>query len=156
MWRLHYFVDGCRLLQYATILDMRCGPRMTRTKRRALRRFLRVDRRASPLVRLALRGLRELVGRPQTLGAEWMLFRAFAWRRLLAASARNRPSGRLRMDAVPPPALDPQPGRRVPRDPAARAVAEKIAPLTLAVRDDAPPRVNVLIPTMPTTVSDFL
>ena len=148
MWRLHYFVDGCRLLQYATILDMRCGPRMTRTKRRSLRRFLRVDRRASPLVRLALRGLRELVGRPQTLGAEWMLFRAFAWRRLLAASARNRPSGRLRMDAVPPPALDPQPGRRVPRDPAARTVAEKIAPLTLAVRDDAPPRVNVLIPTM--------
>ena len=26
MWRLHYFVDGCRLLQYATILDIPAEP----------------------------------------------------------------------------------------------------------------------------------
>ena len=26
-WRLHYFVDCCRLMQFTTILEMRCGPR---------------------------------------------------------------------------------------------------------------------------------
>ena len=27
MWRMHYFVDACRLLQFATILQLRCGDR---------------------------------------------------------------------------------------------------------------------------------
>ena len=39
----------------------------------------------------------------ETLGAEWMLFCALSWRRLLAATARARPQRRLRLDAVPPP-----------------------------------------------------
>ena len=71
--------------------------------------------------------------------------------RLAAAARRDRPrppAARLRLDAVPPPALDPKPGARTPGDPRLRAVAEKIAPLRLAVRDDAPARVNLLIPTI--------
>ena len=40
MWRLHYFVDVCRLLEFATVLRMRCGEQMPRAKRRALDRFL--------------------------------------------------------------------------------------------------------------------
>jgi hypothetical protein len=148
LWRMHYFVDACRLMQLATVLELRCGDRMPHRKRRALDRVLRADRSVVPLARLGLRGARELLGRPETLGAEWMLLHAFGWRRLLAATARDRPQRRLRLDAVPPPALDPRPGATAPVDPAIRAVADKIAPLRLAVRDDAPQRLNVLIPTI--------
>jgi hypothetical protein len=110
---------------------------------------MRADRSVAPLAPLAARGARELVARrPQTLGAEWMLLHAFAWRRLLGATARDAPQKALRLDAVPPPALDPRPGARTPAEPAPRALAEKLAPLRLAVRDDAPRRVNLLIPTI--------
>lgn len=148
LWRMHYFVDGARLTQYATVLSMRCRERMTPVKRRSLDRFLRTDRSLLSLGALGVRGARELLGQPETLGAEWMLFHAFAWRRLLAATTRERPVRGLRLDAVPPPTLKPWPGRRTPVAPAPRAVADKIAPLTLAVRDDAPERVNILIPTL--------
>ncbi len=147
-WRMHYFVDVCRLMQFSTVLSMRCRERMAPRKRRVLDSFLRADRSALTALRLALRGARELVGRPETLGAEWMLFLALVWRRLLSATTRDRPVRGLRLDAVPPPALDPKPGARALLVPAARAIEEKIAPLPLAVRDDEPPRVNLLIPTI--------
>jgi glycosyltransferase involved in cell wall biosynthesis len=148
LWRMHYFVDACRLLQLATVLDMRCGKRMPPAKRRALRRFERADHSPAALADLALRGARELAGRPETLGAEWMLAHAFAWRRLLTITAGERPRRLARLDAVPPPTLDPRPGAHAPGEPAARALADKIAPLRLAVRDDAPARVNLLVPTI--------
>ena len=95
-----------------------------------------------------MRGLRDLKReRPQTLGAEWMLSLALVWRRLLALTARDRPQRALRLDAVPPTVLDPRPGAHDPGDPDLRAVAEKIAPLRLAVRAGALERVNLLIPT---------
>ncbi len=145
-WRQHYFVDVARLTQVATILELRLVDRMPAAKRRVLRRWLRTDRSLIALGRLWLRGTRELVGRPQTLGAEWMLGYAFTWRRLLAASVRDRPVRGLRLDAVPPVDLAPRPGRSGVAIPAVRAIADKIAPLRLAVEDGAPPRVNVLIP----------
>jgi glycosyltransferase involved in cell wall biosynthesis len=149
LWRMHYFVDACRLIQFAAVLRMRCGDRMSARKRRALERFVRADRAAAPLAGLAGRGARELVRRrPETLGAEWMLTYAFTWRRALNATVRDAPQRGLRLDAVPPPVLDPRPGARAPGDPELRAVAEKVAPLRLAVRDDAPPRVNLLVPTI--------
>ena len=148
MWRMHYFVDVCRLFQFGTVLEQRVGARMPRRRRRTLARFLRADRSLATIAALAARGLRDLRReRPQTLGAEWMLALALLWRRLLALSARDAPQRGLRLDAVPPPVLDPRPGARAPGDPELRAVAEKIAPLRLAVRDDAPRRVNLLIPT---------
>ena len=148
LWRMHYFVDACRLLQLAAVLELRCGDRMAPAKRRALAAFTRAERSPAAIARLAARGARDLARRrPETLGAEWMLFHAFAWRRALALSARDEPQRRGRLDAVPPPALDPRPGARAIGDPALRALAEKVAPLRLAVRDDAPARVNVLIPT---------
>ena len=147
MWRMHFFVDAARLTQVATILLMRCGERMAPAKRRAIERFLRTDRSLLALGRLWVRGARELTGTPVTLGAEWMLAYAFTWRRLLSATTRDRPQRGLRLDAVPPPSLAPHPGRREPEGPA-RDIAGKIAPLALAVRDDAPQRVNVLIPSI--------
>ena len=86
-WRMHYFVDACRLLQCIAILRLRCEGRITPRARRALVRLARADRSWSSLALLGYRGARELTGRGETLGAEWMLFWAFVWRRLVAATA---------------------------------------------------------------------
>jgi GT2 family glycosyltransferase len=147
LWRMHYFVDACRMLQLATVLELRCGDRMSRSKRRALDRLMRADRSALAIPRLFARGARELARRrPETLGAEWMLAYAFTWRRLLGASGSDRPRQTLRLDALPPPDLHPSPRVRVPGDPDLRAVAEQILPLRLAVADHAPQRINLLVP----------
>ncbi len=147
LWRLHYFVDVCRLIQMATILELRCGARMTARKRRELGRFVRAEHSLPALARLVLRGARELVGTPETLGAEWMLAHAFFWRRLVGLTVRERPQRRLRLDATPPPSLALRP-QRVDVVTPAGDVAEKIAPLDFALSDDAPPRINLLIPTI--------
>src|ERR1035437_3509999 len=148
MWRLHYFVDVSRLLQVAAILQLRLDGRMSATKRRALMNFARADRSLVALANLWRRGARELVGRPETLGAEWMLAYAFTWRRLLTVSARERPVRGLRLDAVPPPDLIMAPGLEISENPVVREIVEKVAPLTLAVSDAAPQRINLLIPTV--------
>jgi glycosyltransferase involved in cell wall biosynthesis len=147
LWRLHYFADVCRLRQFTTVLELRCGSRMTRRKRRALRALESAERSAPALLRLAVRGARELTGTPETLGAEWMLFHALLWRRLLGAGAGPRPRRRLRLDALPPPSLVIQPGAQA-LDPDVAAVADKVAPLRWEVSESAPPRVNLLLPTI--------
>ena len=149
-WRDRYFRDNCRLMVFGTVLGMRCRDRMTPPKRRALERFLRTDRSLPALARLALRGLRELGGKPETLGAELALSLAFAWRRLMVAANRGResPRERLPIDARPPANLV-RPAARPPlAGPVVRDVADKIAPLALAPSDRAPERVNLLIPTI--------
>jgi hypothetical protein len=146
---MHYYVDACRLLQFTMILRLRCWPRMAADKRRAIERFERADRSLIALGGLAWRGAQELLGhRRDTLGAEWMLAHAFAWRRLLDASTRDAPNRVGRLDSLPPPTFDPRPGARAPAEPAVRVVAEKITPLRLAVSDRAPRRVNLLIPSI--------
>ena len=149
-WRMRYFVDGCRLMQFGTVLSMRCGERMTARKRRALDRFMRADRSPLALAHFLPRTVREQVGPPETLGAELGLLLAFAWRHMLVASTRGleSPRRRPRIDARPPPSLLPTPGERLPATPAVGQIAAKVAPLELAVRDDGPRRVNILIPTI--------
>ena len=149
-WRMHYFVDNWRLMQDAAILELRCGERIARGKRRALRRFAAAERSLPALARLGARAAAELTrSRPRTLGAEVGLSLAFLWRRLLALSARgDRPRKTLRLDSVPPPNLAPRPGRIGPDSSSVRTVADKIAPLELTVRDDVPARVNLLVPTI--------
>jgi hypothetical protein len=146
LWRMHYFADGCRLLHLAAVLELRCGDRMSGRKRAALARLARADRSLLPVPGLFARGARELLRRrPETLGAEWMLGYAFTWRRLLAATARDRPQQTGRLDALPPHVLNPSPRIRVPGDPDLRAVAQMVLPLRLTVADDAPERVNLLV-----------
>ena len=149
-WRLTYFVDVCRLLQFATVLQMRCGDRMAPPKRRALDRFVRADRSPLGLGRFAARAGRELVGRPETLGAELGLFFGFGWRHLVRATTQGaeRPRRRMRIDTRPPTTLVQKPGRRDSQVPEVGAIGAKIAPLELAVREDAPARINILIPTI--------
>jgi glycosyltransferase involved in cell wall biosynthesis len=149
LWRLTYFVDVCRLLQFSTILMLRCGHTMAPRKRRALERFMRADRSLRPVGWLLARSVRELVGKPETLGAELGMLFGFGWRHAAAAQARaGRPPRRLRLDTRPPPRLALRPGIRGPEAPTLQVVHEKLAPLNLSVRDDAPARVNILIPTI--------
>jgi hypothetical protein len=149
LWRMHYFGDACRLIQFATVLEQRCGPRLRAPARRALERFTRADRSVVPLGRLALLGAREIVGqRRETLGGEWLLLHAFGWRHLIDANARDHPQRLLRLDAVPPGGVDPTPEARVQETAEARALAAKVSPLRVAVSDAAPRRVNLLIPTI--------
>jgi len=148
-WRMHYFVDIARLMQFATVLEMRGRKPIARPKQRDLELMLKGDKSLLALATFATRGIRELLGRRETLGAEWMLFGALLWRRLLTLSTRELPQRRLRLDAVPPPDLAPGPGRQPGlAGSAARAIAEKIAPLGFRLREDAPRRVNLLIPTV--------
>jgi glycosyltransferase involved in cell wall biosynthesis len=148
MWRLHYFADVWRLRQFAVVLRLRCASRMSPGKARALRRFERGDESLAELAQLAARGARELrASTPETLGAEWMLAHALAWRRLLALSARGRPDGRFRLDALPPTTLIQEPGR-IGLHESARQIVDKIAPLSWHVADDEPARINILIPTI--------
>jgi glycosyltransferase involved in cell wall biosynthesis len=147
-YRARYFRDIARLMTFASILQMRCSREATAADSRTLERFLALEQSWSALGRLGWRAARELTGTPETLGAEWSLFRALLWRRLLSASAGRRPGQRLRMDAVPPPDLAPRGERRTLGDETSRFVAQKILPLELAVSESAPPRVNVLIPTV--------
>ena len=119
-------------------------------KRRALERFERADRSLAALAGLCAGAARRScwAGGRDTLGAEWMLAHALR----LAPAARRRPRAtaphplRCGSTRCRRPAFDPRPGARAPAEPAVRAIAEKIAPLRLAVRDGAPRRVNLLDP----------
>ena len=149
MWRMHYFVDACRLLQLATILQLRGGSRIPADRRQVLDQFLSAESSPTALPTLGLRGMRELLGRHETLGGEWMLFRAFSWRRLVSLTARSRPQRRLRLDAVPPPDLAPRPGQQSPDlPPAVRSIEAKIATLPVKLTQAEPVRLNMLIPTI--------
>jgi glycosyltransferase involved in cell wall biosynthesis len=147
MWRLHYFVDIWRLRQFCTVLLMRSGGSMPADKRRILERFLYADRSIGSLLALGARGARELLGTPETLGAEWGLFHALAWRRLLGVTARPVPQPHLRLDALPPPSLIQEPGW-AELDEDVAVIARKIAPLRWSVAEQAPRRVNLLIPSI--------
>jgi hypothetical protein len=149
VYRTRYFVDLLRVMAFASILEVRCGPHMSPRQRRELRRFLSLERSPAALAWFAARAVRELSGAPETLGAEWALLQSLLWRRALAASVSRYPRRRLRLDAVPPPNLAPVAGVRIgPGAEGPRVLAEKIAPLDLAVSDDAPRRLNILIPTI--------
>lgn len=148
-YRARYFVDLVRLMAVATILDVRCGPEMSPRQRRQLQEFIGLERSWPAMAKLGLRAIRELAGRPETLGAEWALFQSLAWRRMLSMSATDSPSRRLRLDAVPPADLAPTPARREAPDlEGPRVLWEKTSPLELAMSDEAPRRVNILIPTI--------
>jgi glycosyltransferase involved in cell wall biosynthesis len=148
-WRTIYFWDVCRLLQFATVLERRCGERMSARKRRALRLMIASERSPRGIAWLWLRGARKLWGRNETLGSEGALLRGIAWRHGvgLIAGGRTRPRSLSRGNASPPP--PPQSGPALPiAHPAARMLTDKLRPLELDLREDAPERVNLLLPTI--------
>jgi glycosyltransferase involved in cell wall biosynthesis len=146
-WCGAYF-DYCRVRQLAQILLLRCGDTLSGSSRRALRRFSSAERSPAAFAWLALRRLRTIAGRDETLGAEGLLVRGIAWRYIMSAIAagRRRPAGWAAYDASLP---SPDPARMtaLEHEPA-QALARQVAPLELSVSSAAPERVNVLVPTI--------
>ncbi len=149
-WRSTYFWDVCRVLQFATVLEQRCGERMSASKRRAVRRLAAADRSLWTMAWLWLRRARKLVGRTETLTGETALLRGVTWRRAVSLVARSRrlPPARFGGNALVPPLRAQRAASPLPSHKGARTLFEKIEPLELDIREDAPRRVNLLVPTI--------
>ncbi len=68
-------------VQFARIVALRLGARLDRRRRRQIERFVAADSRILGLPWLALRSLRPVLGRDETLGRERALAAAILWRR---------------------------------------------------------------------------
>ena len=99
-WRSAYFGGYVPRQVQARTLLARSPAALTARKRRALRLMAAADSRPGAFAWLALRPLRRLWGRDETLGGELALTCGIVWRWLVAARAagRERP-GRLAWDA---------------------------------------------------------
>ena len=111
---MHYFVDVCRLLQFTAVLRLRCWDRMGRAERRRIARF--EQRRAVAAGARGPRGARRARHRRPAAGDARRGMdagpRASPGGGCSTATVRDRPVRGLRLDAVPPAALDPAPGAR--------------------------------------------
>jgi glycosyltransferase involved in cell wall biosynthesis len=109
-WRATYFSEYCRMVQIAIVVLMRCGDRLDRRGRRALERLARGEHAPVELgARLAVRGLRFLLGHDETMHAEHRQLRGLAWRYLLELAPTNRPTAALPRDASYPQFEWPRP-----------------------------------------------
>jgi glycosyltransferase involved in cell wall biosynthesis len=115
MARARYFYAYVPVKLRAEVLLARCADDLTSGKRRGLRTLVSAEGSLLALSALALRPLRRLLGRGETLGAEGLLVGGIVWRRLLAL-CRIRRSERARCDATMPPfdpkSLEPRRWRR--------------------------------------------
>jgi hypothetical protein len=103
--RAQYFYGYLAREVQAQALLIRCDERLTARKRRALRWLVACDRSLLALAWLALRSLRALVGRSETLGTELELVHGLLWRRCVSLRARLTQShrGPLADASTPPP-----------------------------------------------------
>lgn len=103
-WRAAYFYGYLPRELLAQALLARCSGLLTGSKRRALRRFASADRTALGLAWLAVRPLRRLIGRGETLGTESELASGVLWRRLvrLRTGRREAPEGSPHDASCPP------------------------------------------------------
>jgi glycosyltransferase involved in cell wall biosynthesis len=148
-WRGLYFWEVCRVLQFATVLERRCGDRMSTRKRRAVRLVADSERSPWAMLWLWLRRARRLAGRNETLGVEGALLRGIAWRHAVGLIGRRQlPPARFGGNAsVPVRAREPG-SSPVTTDSRTRTLSKKVQPLELDVHTDAPQRVNLLVPTI--------
>ncbi len=99
-WRSAYFGGYVMREAFALTLLMRCDAMLTPRKRRALRWFVAAGRSPLAFVWLAVRPLRRVAGRDETLGGEVALAAGVAWRWLLALAVIGaRRPGRRAYDA---------------------------------------------------------
>jgi glycosyltransferase involved in cell wall biosynthesis len=87
-WRGAYFRGYLARALLAEELLTRCAGHLTARKRRALRRFIAAERSPAAFAWLALRPLRALWGRNETLASEAELLPGIVWRRLIGVPAR--------------------------------------------------------------------
>jgi hypothetical protein len=98
-----YFLGYLAREVQAQTLLARCARQLTDSKRRALERYIAADRSPVAFAWLALRSLRVLVGRNETLASERELVHGIAWRWLVALLAHGaRSPGRRPLDASYP------------------------------------------------------
>ncbi len=106
-WRAAYFSAYLQLELQARVLLIRCGGELTGTKRRALRRLIAAGRSPFGVLWLALRFLRPLLGRNETLGTEMLLVRGILWRRLISLRVGRREQPEGATYTAGPPAFEP-------------------------------------------------
>ena len=103
---------------------------------------------------LALRPARGRFGRPETGGAEHILLQGIAWRHLqrVLQLGRKRPSPgqplEVPHDASLPPLTGPRSPAAAPDHPFVRKLAGFVEPIEIAISEDAPRRVNLMVPTI--------
>jgi glycosyltransferase involved in cell wall biosynthesis len=88
-WRAAYFYGYLSGEIQAEALLVRCADRLTPAKRRALQRFLASATSPWAFAWLALRPLRTLLGRTETLGTEAGLARGLAWKWAMTRVGRH-------------------------------------------------------------------
>jgi hypothetical protein len=93
-WRGAYFGGYLPRVVQAQTLLLRCADTLTPRKRRALELFLASANSPAAFAWLALRPLRALAGRGETLGGETALARGVLWRWLVAIAAGRAPGAR--------------------------------------------------------------
>jgi len=93
-WRFPYFMLYCRIAVNVAILQLRCGDRMSSSRRRTLNRISDSPR---GVAWLAVRATKSLSGRSPTLGRERTMLAGLAWRRYARLRRRTR---RLRWRAT--------------------------------------------------------
>ena len=109
-WRIPYFKLYCRVAVNVAILQLRCGDRMTESRRRILDRISDSPR---GIAWLALRSARSMSGRNATLGRERAMLAGLAWRRY-ARLRRGARELRGRAQALAPaPSSEPASRRLV-------------------------------------------
>ncbi len=86
--RRSYETNVRRIGLAAQTIEARAGGSLERRKARDVRRVARLGRPPEPAAWLALRSLRRVAGRNETMGIELSLLTAILWRRLAAARAR--------------------------------------------------------------------
>jgi glycosyltransferase involved in cell wall biosynthesis len=95
-----YFLGYLPRDAQARTLLVRCDGRLTGPNRRALKRFISAARSPLAFAWLALRPLRSLVGRNETLGSETELVHGILWRWFVAIASKGaRTPGRRPTDA---------------------------------------------------------
>jgi hypothetical protein len=104
-WRAAYFHGYLGRRAQAQLALSRGGPALRADKRRALERFVALDGSPAGVIWLALRALRQLTGRTETLGSEWGLAQGLAWKAALTAAGPHPrlTIGPLRDASIPPP-----------------------------------------------------
>jgi glycosyltransferase involved in cell wall biosynthesis len=112
-WRAAYFYGYTARVVLAETLLLRCEERLTPLNHRVLTRYIACERSLPAFLWLALRPLRTLVGRNETLGSELDLVRGILWRRLCSLGAAMHLPSRLLSDAtLPDPVMFQQRGMR--------------------------------------------
>jgi hypothetical protein len=107
-WRAAYFGMYLQRDFHARLLLDRCASEVTGRKRRALHLMVRASRSPLAFGWLALRPVRALFGRNETLRTEAVLAKGIAWRHLIALRTwgRGQPTGSSEDASMP--AFEPQ------------------------------------------------